>query len=161
MRTGSIVKITIPQSIQKLASSQGHSCLGSPLEINFMSARYIHWRERAWKILVTCCTLMTFHGHSFELVGQVTHVSTNASIDYERQYMWASPTTNSKPRPWNVINVQHVTKIFKVLSLCWSSVHKMNQFAQGERESGSSLGHYQIFNIVQENLGAWNLLNIM
>ena len=35
----------------------------------------IQQREMAWKILVTCWTLMTFHGHSFEIVvGSPTHV---------------------------------------------------------------------------------------
>ena len=43
--------------------------------------------------------MMTFHGHGFELVVGVTQASTHASIKYERQYVWAIPTTNSKPCP--------------------------------------------------------------
>ena len=45
------------------------------------------------------------------------------------------PTTNSKPCPWNVIDVQHVTNmyIYQALSLCWSFVHKcMNLCEEGE-----------------------------
>ena len=54
---------------------------------------------------------------------------------------WVNPTTNSKPRPWNVDNVQYVTKIFLALSLHWSFTHKMNEFTRGGREPGSRLRH--------------------
>ena len=43
-----------------------------------------------------CWTLMTFHGHGFELVVGVAHMSMHAFIKYERQYMWETPTTNSQ-----------------------------------------------------------------
>lgn len=35
---------------------------------------------------------------------------------------WAIPTTNSRPSPWKVVNVQCVTNVFQSLSLCLSFV---------------------------------------
>ena len=41
---------------------------------------------------------------------------------------WALP----KPCPWNIINIQHVTKIFQALSLCYFLRIKLNLCGGGE-----------------------------
>ena len=98
--------------------------------------------ERAWKILVTCWTLMMFHGCGFESVVAIFHAyscsySIEAYVD-----AWATVTANSRWCPWNVLNV-HATRSSR-LSLHWCSVHKMNEFAQGGKEPGWRLTSYML-----------------
>lgn len=50
------------------------------------------WRERAWKNFVTCWTLITFHGHGFELASDWGHPHTHACL--EHVWAWASVDTD-------------------------------------------------------------------
>ena len=70
-------------------------------------------------ILVTCWTLMTFHGHDSEL-------GTRAAHAYSYLYTIEACMGAGQPQPliqnhglWNIINVQeeHMPKIFQALSL--------------------------------------------
>lgn len=93
---------------------------------------------------------VTFRGYGFETVVGVALALMHASIAYEYKYAWATSTTTSKLCPWNVLNIQHMTKIFQVLSLHWSFMHKIIYYiARWEGGPSSRLWFYHFpFNMM-------------
>ena len=105
------------------------------------------WKERPLEILVTCLTLMMFHGHGFELHEAVWFAHTYALAQAHACLGWCmSASMHGRPLPLILktismerhCNVQHMTKIFQALSLCLSSTHKLN-FAWGGGDPGLKL----------------------